>query len=178
MGNYRLVVDQARCIACRACEAACKAAHDSAPGISLGTLLTDGPRFEDALNEAAEITVKHGQTAASAPVPKEGGERRVVLYTRYRACPQCPQPRCAEACPHGALTRREEDGIVFVQEALCVGCGRCTKACPHHLIWVDRRKRKAVKCDQCKERLDAGLQTACVTVCPTRALSLADKKAR
>lgn len=178
MGKYRLVVDQDRCIACRACEVACKAAHDSAPGISLGTLLVDGPRFEDALAEAVPLTVKHGPVADSASAPNEDGERRVVLNTRYRACPQCPQPRCVEACPHGALTRREGDGIVFVQEALCVGCGRCAKACPHQLVWVDRRRRKAVKCDQCKDRLDAGLPTACVTTCPTRALSLVDKQAR
>ncbi|MFR0873657.1 MAG: 4Fe-4S binding protein [Bilophila wadsworthia] len=29
MSIYRLVVDQDRCIACHACEASCKAAHDA-----------------------------------------------------------------------------------------------------------------------------------------------------
>ena len=81
-----------------------------------------------------------------------------------------------EACPKDALTRRDSDGIVFVREALCVGCGLCAKACPHHLIWVDRIRRKAVKCDQCKDRLDAGLETACVTVFPTGALRLVEKE--
>lgn len=176
MSLYRFVVDQDRCIACRACEAACKTAHDSTPGIALGSLLMDGPRFEDAELEATPILTKHAPTEASPAVPAPDGERRVVLHTRYRACPQCPLPRCMEACPRGALIRRENDGIIFVEESLCVGCGRCTKACPHHLIWVDRRKRKAVKCDRCKDRLDAGLPTACVTVCPTGALRLVKKE--
>lgn len=174
MSMYRLVVDQDRCIACHACEANCKAVHNSAPGISLGTLLVDGPRFADAEAEATPIRVKH---VPAEDVPASTGDGpRVVMHTRYRACPQCPQPRCVEACPKGALTRRERDGIVFVQETLCVGCGLCTKACPHHLIWVDRTRRKAVKCDQCKDRLDAGLETACVTVCPTKALKLVEKE--
>ena len=91
-----------------------------------------------------------------------------------RSCKGCL--RCVEVCPKEALIRRESDGIVFIREEACVGCGACQKACPHHLIWVDPRKRKAVKCDQCKDRLDAGLDTACVTVCPTGALKLVRKE--
>ena len=102
MSIYRLVVDQDRCIACHACEASCKAAHDSAPGISLGTLLVDGPRFEDAVEEATPIIVKHARPEAPAPLAADG-EPRVVLHTRYRACVQCPQPRCVEVCPTNAL---------------------------------------------------------------------------
>mgnify|MGYP000091961052 CR=1 FL=1 len=78
MSIYRLVVDQDRCIACHACEASCKAAHDSAPGISLGTLLVDGPRFEDAAEEATPIIVKHARPEAPAPLAADG-EPRVVL---------------------------------------------------------------------------------------------------
>ena len=109
MSIYRLVVDQDRCIACHACEASCKAAHDSAPGISLGTLLVDGPRFEDAAEEATPIIVKHARPEAPAPLAADG-EPRVVLHTRYRACVQCPQPRCVEVCPTNALvTALEKD---------------------------------------------------------------------
>lgn len=129
MSIYRLVVDQDRCIACHACEASCKAAHDSAPGISLGTLLVDGPRFEDAAEEATPIIVKHARPEAPAPLAADG-EPRVVLHTRYRACVQCPQPRCVEVCPKEALIRRESDGIVFIREEACVGCGGVPESLP------------------------------------------------
>lgn len=129
MSIYRLVVDQDRCIACHACEASCKAAHDSAPGISLGTLLVDGPRFEDAVEEATPIIVKHARPEAPAPLAADG-EPRVVLHTRYRACVQCPQPRCVEVCPKEALIRRESDGIVFIREEACVGCRGVPESLP------------------------------------------------
>ncbi|MFQ8887421.1 MAG: 4Fe-4S dicluster domain-containing protein [Bilophila wadsworthia] len=173
MSIYRLVVDQDRCIACHACEASCKAAHDSAPGISSERCLSMAPALKTP-RKKQPIIVKHARPEAPAPLAADG--ERVVLHTRYRACVQCPQPRCVEVCPKEALIRRESDGIVFIREEACVGCGACQKACPHHLIWVDPRKRKSVKCDQCKDRLDAGLDTACVTVCPTGALKLVRKE--
>lgn len=89
MSIYRLVVDQDHYITCHAREASCKAAYDSAPGISLGTLLVDGPRLEDAAEEATPTIVKHAWPEASAP-PVADGEPRVVLHTRYRACVQYP----------------------------------------------------------------------------------------
>lgn len=175
MSKYRLLVDQDRCIACHACEAICKEMHGTPPGIRLGVLLVDGPRFEDAEAEATAILVRHG-TPEQSEKPVAGNLPRVVMHTRYRACVQCPQPRCVDACPKKAMTRREQDGIVFVEEELCVGCGLCVKACPHHLVWIDPQRSKAIKCDQCRERLDAGEPPACVTVCPTQALQLKKKE--
>lgn len=81
-----------------------------------------------------------------------------------------------EACPKEALIHRESDGIVFIRGEAYVGCRAYQKAYPHHLTWVDPRKRKSVKYDQCKDRLDAGLDTACVTVYPTGALKLARRE--
>ena len=109
-----------------------------------------------------------------APGTYRGKNCMVNRGLDYYHCKGCL--RCVEVCPKEALIRRESDGIVFIREEACVGCGACQKACPHHLIWVDPRKRKSVKCDQCKDRLDAGLDTACVTVCPTGALKLVRKE--
>jgi anaerobic dimethyl sulfoxide reductase subunit B (iron-sulfur subunit) len=38
------------------------------------------------------------------------------------------------------------------------------------MITFEEEARKAVKCDQCIERLDRGDLPACVLACPTRAL--------
>ncbi|MEG2005497.1 MAG: 4Fe-4S dicluster domain-containing protein, partial [Bilophila sp.] len=180
MSRYRFVTDTNRCIACKACEAICKATHDIAPGIWLGRLVTDGPRFADASVEATPIRTAHPAAGFgnTAPQTVAVSPSAVVLHTRFRACLQCAQPKCVEACPTGALTKRPEDGIVFVTAALCTGCGACQKACPHALLWTDPRSGKTVKCDQCKTRLDAGLKPACVTVCPTKALQLVEKPGR
>ena len=34
-------------------------------------------------------------------------------------------------CPTGASYKREEDGIVLVNEDDCMGCGLCAWACPY-----------------------------------------------
>lgn len=160
MSNYRLSLDEKRCITCKACEAICKVIHDTVPGISLGRLLTDGP-----------------QVIASFPGTTETDNNpQVVLHAHFRACLHCPKPHCVESCPSGALMRREKDGLVLVREYDCTGCGSCQEACPHHLLWTDPRNGKTVKCDFCYERLDEGLQPACVTVCPTQALWVLDLK--
>ena len=39
---------------------------------------------------------------------------------------------CVRACKHGALKIR--NGIAVVDEDLCIGCMRCAKVCPRHLI--------------------------------------------
>lgn len=179
MSTYRFVTDETRCIACKACEAICKATHDMAPGIWLGRLVTDGPRLADATAEGSPIRTAHpavGFAENAAILQKQGtANPSVVLHTRFRACVQCTNPRCVEACPSGALIQREQDGIVYVVTAACVGCGACQDACPHKQIWTDPRTGKSVKCDQCRTRLDDGLQPACVTVCPTQALKLVRK---
>lgn len=157
MSIYRLVVDQDRCIACHACEASCKAAHDSAPGISLGTLLVDGPRFEDAAEEATPIIVKHARPEAPHRLCRTGSPGLCFIPATgpaYSALSRAVwKPAQRGAYPPGERRDRLHTGRSVRR------LRACQKACPHHLIWVDPRKRKAVKCDQCKDRLDAGLDT-------------------
>ena len=76
-----------------------------------------------------------------------------------------------KACPTGAIQRREKDGIVHIQASLCIGCKSCIASCPWGTVQWDPVTRKAVKCDYCMDRLDAGLQPACVTKCVTGCLS-------
>jgi Fe-S-cluster-containing dehydrogenase component len=78
------------------------------------------------------------------------------------------------------MQKRAGDGIVFVDEDLCVGCKTCMSACPWGAPQWNPEKGKAVKCDYCKDRLDAGLKPACVTLCTTHCLHFgeADKVPR
>ena len=85
------------------------------------------------------------------------------------ACMHCEDAPCLLACPTGALHRETGTQVVAVDAALCIGCHSCAIACP---FGVPRFGTDGTmgKCDLCAERLKAGLEPACVRVCPTGAL--------
>ncbi len=142
--QFGFYVDTSRCIKCWACEIACKQWN----GIKAGTIArrwlveTDTGTFPDA--------------------------NRLFVST---ACNHCEQPACVEQCPVGALTKREEDGLVVVDKAVCIGCQTCASACPFGVPNYEPDTGKMDKCDGC---LAAGRTPEgdphCVAACPTQAL--------
>lgn len=81
-------------------------------------------------------------------------------------CHHCAKPPCRDACPVEAITRNEQ-GIVLIDEDLCIGCRECLQACPFGAMQFDDFREMAVKCDLCIDRLSDQQQPACVGVCPT-----------
>jgi Fe-S-cluster-containing dehydrogenase component len=73
-----------------------------------------------------------------------------------------------------AYTKREEDGVVVHHQEKCIGCGNCIRSCPYGAPKYNPVEKRAEKCSLCHERLDAGLNPACVQACPTDALQLID----
>jgi Fe-S-cluster-containing dehydrogenase component len=88
----------------------------------------------------------------------------------FMPCFHCDRPWCVAACPTGAMQKRAKDGIVFVDHELCVGCKACMRACPWGAPQWDPEKGKVVKCDYCMDRVDQGLEPACVAKCVTKCL--------
>ena len=83
-------------------------------------------------------------------------------------CHQCVKAPCQEACPRGAIKR--EDGVVLVDENLCIGCGACVEACPFGAITLHPERGVAIKCDACIKT--AYTEPACVRFCPAGVLKL------
>ena len=143
MGKYYIFQDQKRCIGCYACELHCKTKNNAPEGAKLCRIVPTGPQ------------VVKG-------VPR--------MHFVFMPCFHCEKPWCVYACPTGAMTKRSKDGIVYVKSDLCVGCKNCITACPWGVPQWNSETGKVMKCDYCMDRIDQGLQPACVTGCTTGAL--------
>jgi nitrate reductase beta subunit len=73
-----------------------------------------------------------------------------------------------EACPRGAIFKREEDGIVVINEDHCRGFRFCQEACPYKEIYYNALEHKSQKCLFCAPRIEQGVATACSRQCPGR----------
>lgn len=146
--EYTLAIDTKECVGCSACEIACKQEHN----------LPVGPRW----------------IKVCADNPREIDGKPQLRYT-VAHCMHCSQPLCREACPVEAIHKRD-DGIVLFDEELCTGCKDCIDACPLGVVQFDEAKEVAQKCDLCVDRVDRGLQPACVATCPSHCIYFGDIK--
>jgi Fe-S-cluster-containing dehydrogenase component len=90
-------------------------------------------------------------------------------------CRHCAKPPCKEACPVDAISRNEQ-GIVLIDNELCIGCKDCIEACPFGAMQFEYNHEIAVKCDLCIERLVSRKRPACMSVCPTGCIDFGAKK--
>ncbi len=143
MSNYLIIQDVPSCIGCRACEIHCKEKNHPGTGAFFCRIIE---------------------------VIKQIGLRPKISYV-YMSCFHCAKPWCVDACPTGAMRRRESDGIVYVDQKSCVGCKACITACPWTVPQWNPETGKVGKCDMCMDRIDQGLEPACVTKCTTNCLT-------
>ncbi len=54
-------------------------------------------------------------------------------------CKHCENPVCISVCKPKALIR--ENGVVYLDEKKCIGCGRCATSCPFSAIFIDEEPR-------------------------------------
>jgi anaerobic dimethyl sulfoxide reductase subunit B len=140
--QYIFYHDAERCIKCFACEVACKQWH----GIKAGT-----------------IKCRRVEETTSGTFPE------VKRTFKSITCMHCVKPRCIEACQQGAISKREEDGIVIVDAVKCNGCRSCFEVCP---VGAPQFGEDGImqKCDMCLDLIEDGQLPFCVATCPTKAL--------
>jgi dimethyl sulfoxide reductase iron-sulfur subunit len=88
-------------------------------------------------------------------------------------CMHCDNPTCLKVCPTGAITKRE-DGIVLIDQNVCIGCQYCVWACPYAAPKFNPQTGTVQKCTLCSTRVDQGLEPFCVGVCTGRARVFGD----
>ncbi len=162
-----LVIDLDTCVGCHACAVNCKEWNTSGhPGP-----LPDYDPY-GAKPDGVWFNRIHTYEAG------EGAKGRTVHFPR--SCLHCEEPACVTVCPTGASYKRAEDGIVLVNQDLCIGCKLCSWACPYGAREFDEDEGVMKKCTLCIDRIynetipEAERVPACVATCPAHARHFGD----
>jgi nitrate reductase beta subunit len=94
-------------------------------------------------------------------------ENTFMLYLP-RLCEHCLNPSCLASCPSGAIYKREEDGIVLIDQEKCRGWRMCVSGCPYKKIYYNWESGKSEKCTFCYPRIESGQPTVCSETCVGR----------
>jgi len=152
MARYGMAIDLTLCMNCRACMVACKTEHQISTGKHSG-------------QEYYRMSVLEYE---------KGKYPKVKRIFAPILCMQCDNAPCIDVCLVSNAIYRREDGIVIINKDKCNGCKLCIQVCPYNALYLNEEKNIVDKCDFCTERLDQGLEPACVATCMSRAIVFGD----
>lgn len=172
MAQLGWLIDLDKCTGCDSCTVACKAENNTRP---LGSPLT----FKNG-NGVVPDHVSYRWV-----IKKETGVYPNPSLTFVTSsCNHCEHPACLASCPvsnvndpsnpANAIFKRAEDGIVLINQDVCIGCKNCIQACPYGAPQYNSITEKVEKCTFCIHRLDQGFEPACVTTCVGNALHVVE----
>ena len=126
-----------------------------------------GPNWEEILG--TEFS-KRSKDTNFEDVQKEmyGQFENTFMMYLPRLCEHCLNPACVAACPAGSIYKREEDGVVLIDQDKCRGWRMCVSACPYKKIYYNWKSGKSEKCILCYPRLESGQPTVCSETCVGR----------
>lgn len=126
-----------------------------------------GPNWEEILG--GEFSVRNKDYNFDGVQKKVYGEfLNTFMFYLPRLCEHCLNPACVAVCPSGAIYKREEDGIVLIDQNMCRGWRMCVSGCPYKKIYYNWRTGKSEKCIFCYPRIESGLTTICSESCVGR----------
>ncbi|PAD28364.1 nitrate reductase subunit beta [Paenibacillus sp. 7523-1] len=126
-----------------------------------------GPNWEDDLAGAHVTGMEDPNMKGVEESIKMDFEQVFMMYLP-RICEHCLNPSCVSSCPSGAMYKREEDGIVLVDQNACRAWRFCVSSCPYKKVYFNWQTNKAEKCTLCFPRIEAGLPTICSETCVGR----------
>jgi formate dehydrogenase iron-sulfur subunit len=159
-------IDTTICIGCKACEVACQEWNDLpvAHTEQQGTYQTMPSLRANYWNLIKFREVETPQTG-------------LAWLMRKDQCMHCDDPGCLAACPAPGAIVQYQNGIVDVDPERCIGCQLCETGCPFDVPRYATGSNKMAKCTLCVDRVNVGLEPACIKACPTGCLQFGEKGA-
>ena len=156
-------IDTTTCIGCKACEAACVEWNETGriQTVQTGTYQT--------------LPTLHAQFWNLIRFDEREVDGGIAWLMRKDQCMHCEEPGCLAACPAPGAIVQYANGIVDVNPENCIGCGYCETGCPFDVPRFHQTTGKMAKCTLCVDRVDVGLEPACIKACPTGCLQFGTK---
>ncbi|THB81466.1 MAG: formate dehydrogenase [Desulfobacteraceae bacterium] len=160
-----ILIDTTVCTACRGCQVACKQWHD---------LPAEATQNVGSFQNPQDLTFT---TYKLVRMEEEMIQGRLEWLFFPDQCRHCEEAPCLEtAYDEQAIYRDPATGaILYTQATRSLDAEEIAGSCPYNI------PRKAAdgtisKCDFCNDRIHNGLQPACVTACPTGAMTFGDRE--
>jgi len=126
-----------------------------------------GPNWEEILGTEFEKR-KKDKNFEEVQADIYGEFENTFMMYLPRLCEHCLNPACVASCPSGAIYKREEDGIVLIDQDKCRGWRMCVSGCPYKKIYYNWKTGKSEKCIFCYPRIESGQPTICSETCVGR----------
>ncbi|MGG3687782.1 nitrate reductase subunit beta [Caldifermentibacillus hisashii] len=126
-----------------------------------------GPNWEDDLAGGHITGLRDPSVVKMEESIKTEFEDVFMMYLP-RICEHCINAPCVSSCPSGAMYKRDEDGIVLVDQNACRAWRYCVTSCPYKKVYFNWKTNKAEKCTLCFPRIENGQPTICSETCVGR----------
>ncbi len=175
------LLDLSKCVGCENCVYACKEVNQDKfpePEKPFPTMYPSRVPVQDWSDkrEVKDRLTPYNWLYIQTAYVDYGGQSWEIHVPRR--CLHCQNPPCANLCPWGAA-RKQDNGIVRIDDAICLGGSKCNKVCPWHIpqrqtgvgLYLDLLPSLAgngvmYKCDRCFDRIAEGKVPACIEACP------------
>ena len=166
MTEKAILIDIAKCTACRACQVACK---------SWNQLKADKTTNRGNHENPPDLSANTWNRIIWLEQIKNG---RIGWSFFNDRCRHCEAARCMETADDdvkGAIIRDKTGAIIFTEKTKLLNYEDILESCEFDIPRYDESTGLIYKCTLCVDRIHYGLPPACVKACSTGALKFGSK---
>ncbi|WP_320175610.1 4Fe-4S dicluster domain-containing protein [Maridesulfovibrio sp.] len=169
MSGKSFFVDLTLCTACRGCQVACK---------QWKKLPAEHTRNVGSHQNPQDLSSKTIRLVRFSEARDEDGKFRWLFFPEQ--CRHCIEPPCkyiANMYAPGSVVQDEKTGAVVMTDKAVIRKGKLEswELCPYNVPRQDKATGLWSKCDMCLDRVEMGMQPACVQSCPTGTMNFGDR---
>ncbi len=168
MSGNAFFIDTTVCTACRGCQVACKQ-WNQLPA-------TKTEQWGSYQNPKDLSFYTYKLVRFSEHLGSDGKPR---WYFFPDQCRHCVEPPCKEAAeddaPGGIIIDSLSGAVLYTDRLRKANAQGVIEACPFNIPRVEKGTGYMSKCTMCVDRVNNGLEPACVKTCPTGAMNYGDR---